>query len=93
MPLSSPIIYSQTNLEVRGVAGSPNGGVPPAGRREREKERWQGHGDSNPGLMAENHLSWASRRWPRKGSQKYQKAPGVSTGRGPRKGRTEGLPV
>ncbi len=31
---------------------------------------WQGHGDSNPGLMAENHLSWASRRWPRKGQQK-----------------------
>lgn len=30
-------------------------------------QTWQGHGDSNPGLMAENHLSWASRRWPRKG--------------------------
>lgn len=34
------------------------------------QENWQGHGDSNPGLMAENHLSWASRRWPRKGQQK-----------------------
>jgi site-specific DNA recombinase len=40
------------------------------GEGVRTKRSWQGHGDSNPGLMAENHLSWASRRWPRKGQQK-----------------------
>jgi site-specific DNA recombinase len=40
------------------------------GEGVRTKGSWQGHGDSNPGLMAENHLSWASRRWPRKGQQK-----------------------
>ena len=28
----------------------------------KSHKSWQRYGDSNPGLMAENHLSWASRR-------------------------------
>ena len=44
---------------------------------KKEFQGKQGHGDSNPGLMAENHLSWASRRWPRT-QRKYQKGPFLS---------------
>ena len=46
---------------------------------------WQPHGESNPGRMAENHLSWTTRRWGRTLSDVNS----VSDSRGERRQVTE----